>query len=163
MVGQLRQPTPGKWMQSLVSMNLLAPVSTCILSSLFFICFFLYCLRELVQTSRHFISTGHREEKCDVTLPWQLDFWISTISLDRDGRLHCRTMEEKYGHPTTVLSLSAIKHSKIVYLQDRGLLRARNFATLATWRDDFSLFHSLYIWSDSDAVGKNLILITTWA
>ena len=31
------------------------------------------------------------------TLPWQQNFRISTILLDSDGYLHCRTMEEKYG------------------------------------------------------------------
>ena len=35
-----------------------------------------------------------RVEKCDVTLPWQPNFWISTILLDRDGHLHYRTIED---------------------------------------------------------------------
>ena len=34
------------------------------------------------------------EEKCDITSPWQQNFWISTIFY---CNLHCRTMEEKYG------------------------------------------------------------------
>ena len=44
------------------------------------------------------IWPGHyREEKCDVMLPWLQKFWTSRIFLDRDGHLHCPTMEEKYG------------------------------------------------------------------
>ena len=39
----------------------------------------------------------NRKEKQDVTLPWWQNFWIPTILLDRDGHLHCWTMEEKYG------------------------------------------------------------------
>ena len=31
-----------------------------------------------------------RVEKCDVTLPWLPNFWISTILLDRDSHLHYR-------------------------------------------------------------------------
>ena len=39
----------------------------------------------------------NKEEKCDVKLPCYQNFCISTIFLDRDGHLHCRTMEGKYG------------------------------------------------------------------
>ena len=42
-------------------------------------------------------TTTDNREKCDVTLRWQQNFWISTIFLDRDSHLHYRTMEEKYG------------------------------------------------------------------
>ena len=41
----------------------------------------------------------NRKEKQDVTLPWWQNFWVPTILLDRDGHLHCWTMEEKYGLP----------------------------------------------------------------
>ena len=51
--------------------------------------------------ARRFCTTSmkraHREKRCDVTLPWQQNFWILTIFPDRDSHLHCRTMEEKYG------------------------------------------------------------------
>ena len=90
MVGQLRQPTPGKRIQSLLSMN---PVSTCIFSSLFIYFFVLF---ERISSNVKTLRSADRREKCDVTLPWQLDVWISPISLDRDGHLHCRTMEEKF-------------------------------------------------------------------
>ena len=155
MVGQLRQPTPGKRLQSFLSMN---PVSTCIFSSLFFIFFFVLFERisSNVKTLR---SADHREEKCDVTLPWQLDFWISPISLDRDGHLHCRTMEEKFCPWVP----SSTGNSYMSIFRFFSAIFARNFSTLATWRDDFSLFLSFYIWPDSDAVRRNLILITIGA
>ena len=37
----------------------------------------------------------NREENCDVMLPWQQNFWISTIFLDSGGQLHCQMMDEK--------------------------------------------------------------------
>ena len=45
-----------------------------------------------------------RVEKCDVTLPWQPNFWISTILLDREGHLLYRTIEDH-----------AIMHGKVVH------------------------------------------------
>ena len=54
-------------------------------------------------------------------------------------------MEEKYGLPfcSWVLLCSRKSYMSIFflfflpYLQDHGLLRSRNYATLATWRNDF--------------------------
>ena len=45
-------------------------ISTCVLSSLFSICFLLYFLRELAQTSRHFliISADHSVHSPDLYL-----------------------------------------------------------------------------------------------
>ena len=45
-----------------------------------------------------------RVEKCDVTLPWQPNFWISTDPFYRDGHLHHRTMEDH-----------AIMHGKVIH------------------------------------------------
>jgi len=88
MVGQLRQPTPGKCIQSLLSMNpLSASMNMYILLTVLHM--FLFVLFERISSN---VKTFY---ECDVTLPWQLDFWISPISLDRDGHLHCWTMEEK--------------------------------------------------------------------
>ena len=62
-------------------------------------------------------------------------------SLQREGHLHWRKMEEQ------CFFLSAVKHGKVIhfkasvfppYLQHHGLLRSRNFATMATWRNDLS-------------------------
>ena len=56
--------------------------------------------------------------------------------------------EEKYIVWGTTLFLSSIMHRKVIhvehfhfflpYLQDHGLLRSRNFATMATWHNNFS-------------------------
>ena len=69
------------------------------------------------------------------------NFWISTkrraFALAKDGRIVWNTF----------FFLSAVKHRKVIhfkasvfppYLQLRGLLRSRNFATMATWRNDVS-------------------------
>lgn len=75
---------------------------------------------------------------CDVMLPLQQNFWISTIVLDRDVHFHCGTMEEKNENESCRLFLSAIKHRKVTdlcqlfsffflsYLQDHGLLKYSN-------------------------------------
>ena len=55
-----------------------------------------FVLFERISSNVKTLRSADHREKCGVTLPWQLDFWISPISLDRDGRLHCRTMEEKF-------------------------------------------------------------------
>ena len=85
----------------------------------------------------------NRKEKQDVTLPWWQNFWIPTILLDRDGHLHCWTMEEKYGLPFCSLVQSCTGKSYtfffLLYLQYPDWLRSRNFATMATWCNDFSL------------------------
>ena len=72
----------------------------------------------------------------------------SLIFLDRDGYLHCRTMEEKYGLLFCSWEQSCTgKSSMSIFfvffflpnLQDHGLLRPRYFAiTMATWRNHFS-------------------------
>ena len=49
---------------------------------------------DLLEQERLKLVRCYREEKCDVKLPWDQDFWITTIFLDRDDHLHCRTMEE---------------------------------------------------------------------
>ena len=84
----------------------------------------------------------YREEKYDVTL------------LKRDGYLHCRTMEQRYGLPFCSWVQSRQGKSLHVnffsflflkpYLQKQGLWRSRNFVSMVTWRNDFfSLFQSL--------------------
>ena len=52
-----------------------------------------------VEQARLTLVSCYRKQKCDVTLPWDQNFWISTTFLDRDDHLHCPTMEEKYGLP----------------------------------------------------------------
>ena len=47
--------------------------------------------------------------------------WILTIFLDRDGHLHCRTMEAKYAN---VLFLSAIMHRKVTHVNFFGFFSA---------------------------------------
>ena len=42
---------------------------------------------------------GKREETCASHYHGRKNFWFSTIFLDSDGHLHCRTMDEKYGLP----------------------------------------------------------------
>ena len=84
----------------------------------------------------------NKEEKCDVTLPWWQNFSISAIFLDRNGHLHCRTMEEKFGLPFCFWVQSCTGKSYLSmlspYLRDHGLLRSRYYATMATWCSDFS-------------------------
>ena len=84
----------------------------------------------------------NKEEKCDVTLPWWQNFSISTIFLDRNGHLRCRTTEEKFGLPFCSLVQSSTGKSYLSmlspYLRDHGLLRSRYYATMATWCNDFS-------------------------
>ena len=93
------------------------------------------------------VDRYENREKCDVTLIWQPNFWTSTIFLDSDGHLHCRIMEETYGLPFSSC-MNSTMHRKVIhvnfvgfflpYLQDHGLMRSRNRATLATSRNDFS-------------------------
>ena len=52
-------------------------------------------------------------EKCDITLPWQQNFWISKIFPNRDSHLHCRTMEEKH---VLLLFQSAMMHRKVIHV-----------------------------------------------
>jgi len=84
----------------------------------------------------------NKEEKCDVTLPWWQNFSISAIFLDRNGHLHCRTMEEKFGLPFCFWVQSCTGKSYLSmlspYLRDHGLLRSRHSATMATWCNDLS-------------------------
>ena len=83
---------------------------------------------------------AYREEKFDVTLPWWQSFWISTICLDRDGRKksmgycfvpECNPAQESHTCQVFSFFFSAI-------LAGLRLLRSTNFATMATWRNDFS-------------------------
>ena len=77
-------------------------------------------------------------------------FWISSIFLDRHGHLHCRTMNETYGlsfcswvQLCTGKSCMSMFNFFLPYLQGHVLLRPRNFATMATWRNDVSsLFYN---------------------
>ena len=65
------------------------------------------------------------------------------LDLGRDGHLHFQTMEKsmgyrfapKYNH---VPRKDCIYVTFMPYLQDLGLLRPRNFATMATRRNDVS-------------------------
>ena len=51
------------------------------------------------------------------------------------------------------------------YLQDHGLWRSRNFATMATWRNDFSLcvlgfkINTKKLWHSSINIGVNVLLL----
>ena len=56
----------------------------------------------------------YTEEKCDVTLPWQQDFWISTIFLERDDHLIVERWKKSMGYP--VLLLSAIMRMKVIQI-----------------------------------------------
>ena len=84
----------------------------------------------------------NKEEKCDVTLLWWQNFSISAIFLDRNGHLHCRTMEEKLWLPFCFWVQSCTGNSYLsilaLYLRDHGLLRSRHSAAMATWCNDFS-------------------------
>ena len=92
------------------------------------------------------VDRYENREKCDVTLTWQPNFWTTTIFLDSDVHLHCRIMEETYALPCSRMNLTMHRkfiHVKFVgfflpYLQDHGLLRSRDRATIATRRNDFS-------------------------
>ena len=76
---------------------------------------------------------------------YNLSWKRRAFALSKDGRIVFNT----------VFFLSAVKHRKVIhfkasvfppYLQFHGLFRSRNFATVATWRNDFSslLLGSLY-------------------
>ena len=58
-----------------------------------------------------------RVEKCDVTLPWQPNFWISTDPFYRDGHLHHRTMEDH-----------AIMHGKVIHFMPYMFVFSGKFA-----------------------------------
>ena len=66
--------------------------------------------------------------------------------VDRDSHLHCRTMKKEYSllFCSWVQSRTGKSYIRnllllsLPYLQDHGLLRSANFATMATWRNDFS-------------------------
>ena len=71
--------------------------------------------------------------------------WILTIFLDKDGHLHCRTMEEKYG----ILFCSWVqactgKEFMFFVLSVPWTTVCSDFATMATWRNDFS--SSVFFW-----------------
>ena len=74
---------------------------------------------------------NYREEKCDVTLP------MVAIFLDLNSLFWPRRPFQLFNDRrklwATVLFLSAAMHRK-----DHGLLRSRNFVTMATWHNDFS-------------------------
>ena len=111
-----------------------------------FNCFIIYCISSFyLQLSLNLSFPISKKctklqviEKCDITLPWQQNFWISKIFPSRDSHLHCRTMEEKH---VLLLFQSAMIHGKVIhvffflfflpYLQEHSLLKSRNFATLA--------------------------------
>ena len=85
------------------------------------------------------IWPGHyREEKCDVMLPWLQKFWTSRIFLDRDGHLHCPTMEEKYGLsfcPWVQCTGNSYVSIFSSFFFCHSLLRStENFDTMVTWR-----------------------------
>lgn len=162
MVGQLRQPTPGKCIPSLLSMNpLSASINMYILLTV--LRMFLFVLFERIGSS---VKTFY---KC---WPYWGEVWrhvamaarfLDFTNLSRQGRSFALLDDGRKVIWTTVLSPCAIKDRKIIPVNFSFFfpaMFARNFATLATWRDDFSLFLSFYIWSDSDAVRRNLILIT---
>ena len=87
---------------------------------------------------------NNREEKCDVRYNMVARFLDhNNLSWQRQ-HLHHRMMQERYGlRWATVLFPSAIRHRKVKhvnffifflpYLQDHGLLRSRNFASMAKW------------------------------
>ena len=100
-----------------------------------------------------FAKAIKNRKKCDVITPWWQNYWISTILFDRDGHLHCRSMEEKYGYSffSWVQSCTGKSYMSIFSffypcLQDHDLLRSssshgsRNFVAMATW-DNFSSLH----------------------
>ena len=76
------------------------------------------------------------------------NFWILTIFLDRDGHSYCRTMEEKHGLPfcSWVQSCTRTKSYMLIFLVFPALFAGpcttcwdpEFFATLTTWRNDFS-------------------------
>ena len=49
---------------------------------------------DLLEQERLKLVRCYREKKCNVTLSWDHNFWVSRIFLDRDEQWHCRTMEE---------------------------------------------------------------------
>ena len=79
-------------------------------------------------------------------------FFISTIFLDRDGHLHCRTMEKRMGYRfVSVCNLAQEGHTwqlsrffSAIFTGTR-LLRSRNFATMATWRNDLSILDGILL------------------
>ena len=58
-----------------------------------------HCLTVCEKTRSHHEIQPRIRGKRDVKLPWYQIFWISTIFLEEDVHLHCRTIEEKYGLP----------------------------------------------------------------
>ena len=80
------------------------------------------------------------------------------IFLDGDGHLHCWTTEEKYGLPfcswvqscTGKSYMSVFSFFFLLYLQDYGLLRTRNF--LPWQRDVTTTLHPLRIHSSGSSV-----------
>ena len=79
-------------------------------------------------------------EKCDVTLPWQLNFWIESqqsfltetaiFIIERwKKRLSYRFVPECNHALESYLSFFSFS---LPYLQDHSLLRSRTFATMVT-------------------------------
>ena len=84
--------------------------------------------------------------------------WSQQFYLDGDGHLHCWTTEEKYGLPfcswvqscTGKSYMSVFFFFFLLYLQDYGLLRTRNF--LPWQRDVTTTLHPLRIHSSGSSV-----------
>ena len=165
MVGQLRQPTPGKCIPSLLSMNSLsASINMYILLTV--LRMFLFVLFERISSN---IKTFY---KC---WPYWGEVWrhvamaarfLDFTNLSRQGRSFALLDDGRKVIWITSFDPSrhqAPENHTCQFVVFFPAMFARNFATLATWRDDFSLFLSFYIWSDSDAVRRNLILITIGA
>lgn len=76
-----------------------------------------YCALSLLRSRSAEIS--NREESCNVRLPWQQDYWISTIFCERDGYLHLQTTKGKYGllFCSWVQSCSGTAHMSIFFIE----------------------------------------------
>ena len=93
---------------------------------------------------------GKREEKCASHYHGRKNFWFSTIFLDRDGHMHCRTMDEKYGLPFVPKCKRAEESHTcpfvffLSYLQENGEIQ--NFVTMATLHSVSSRLTYLSSW-----------------
>ena len=77
----------------------------------------------------HFISAVHI---------WFISYIINNLSWQRRP-FTCWTMEENYGLLFCFWKVLLVIFSLFLsYWKDHGLLRSWNFATMATWRNDFS-------------------------
>ena len=86
------------------------------------------------------------QEKRDVTLPCWQNFCINNLSWQRWHLALSKPWKKKYGLPFCSWVQWCTGKSFVSYLQDHGLLRSGNFASMATWRNDFSVCRAMNTW-----------------